>query len=93
MPVGIMGEVPITPEQYDQLNEKMNFPAEVPDGLLSHVAGPSGGGLQVVDVWESREQYDKFIESKLVPAMGEVGIEMGEPVPPTEFPIHHRYPS
>jgi hypothetical protein len=93
MAVGIMAEVPLTPEQYDQLNEKINFPAEVPDGLISHTAGPKGGGFFVVDVWESREQYDKFIEGTLMPAFAEVVGEIGEPQPPQEFQVHNRYPS
>jgi hypothetical protein len=70
----------MTPEQYDavgrQLQEAGHWP---PDGLLAHVAFGAGGGLHVSEVWESREQQERFGES-LLPILREQGIDAaGEP--------------
>ena len=93
MPVGLVIDMQgMTPEIYDALNEAMGFPSEVPDGLLSHIAGPIEGGFRVVDVWESIEDYDRFVQNKLGPAIG--GVEGGQTLAPPsvqEFKIHNRF--
>lgn len=69
-----------TTEQYDEtvrrLQQSGDFP---PDGLDYHVAFMSGGDLRVSEVWDSREQLEKFGE-RLMPLLAEVGISLeGEP--------------
>ena len=69
-----------TTEQYDEtvrrLQQSGDFP---PDGLDYHVAFMSGGDLRVSEVWDSREQLEKFGQ-RLMPLLAEVGISLeGEP--------------
>jgi heme-degrading monooxygenase HmoA len=46
-------------------------------------------GMYVVDVWESQEDFDAFVESRLQPAFGAVG---GIPEPQdTTFDVHNSY--
>lgn len=44
------------------------------EGLLVHIAGQSGNGFRVVDVWESEDAMRRFGE-KLMPVLKEIGIE------------------
>jgi uncharacterized protein YeaC (DUF1315 family) len=82
----------MTPEIYDALNEAMNFPAETPDGLLSHTAAPTENGMQIVDVWESREHNERFLQEKLGPAFAQVdGTDAIPPPSPTELEVHNRF--
>ena len=32
------------------------------EGFLLHIAGFTGRGFRLFEVWETREQYDRFIE-------------------------------
>ena len=80
MAVGMLlaGEA-VTADSYRQVTERMfgNFPMRTdqsPDGLLLHTAGGSEGGFYVYDVWESREHFDRFVQSKLGPALGELDL-------------------
>jgi hypothetical protein len=61
---------------------------EAPKGLIVHSAGEGDQGYYVYDIWESREAFERFMEEKLGPALGEV---MGGPPPdggaPQYFPI------
>ena len=60
-----------------------------PKGILSHVAGASNEGFCVVDVWESQQDFDAFMKSRLKPAFDAVG---GLPQPRvTTFEIHNSY--
>jgi hypothetical protein len=71
----------MTQEAYEQVVRKvtggksrLESPDDWPvDGLIFHTAGQAASGFRVVDVWESQEKLDRFVE-QLRPALGEVGI-------------------
>jgi hypothetical protein len=80
-----------TLEQYDQVAfEKMGFRSggkHLP-GCLFHWVAKTDDGIRVIDVWESREQFDRFAEEQIGPYAEEVGF----PNPPeTTFYDVHNY--
>jgi hypothetical protein len=96
MAVMLMGKVPgLDADTYDAINKEMGFPDQnKPDGLISHTAAQADGGMEIVDVWESREKFDSFMESMLMPAMGKVGIPIPDnPQPPDQYEVHFRWSS
>ena len=68
----------VTPEQYERSREVVNWEGDLPDGAILHIAGFDDNGIRVTDVWESAEQFQDFVESRLMPGVQEVGIQ-GEP--------------
>lgn len=45
-----------------------------PAGLVAHFGAPGeGGGWQVIDVWESEEQFRRFLEESVIPAAKAIG--------------------
>ena len=79
-------------DKYDAVQKELGLDkptSQWPDGLVSHVAGPSGRDWCVVDVYQSQAHFDKFLASHLGPAMAKVG---GIPQPDvTPFEVHNRY--
>jgi len=72
-----------TLDQYDEVDAK--FP-ESPEGAKLHVAGAADGRLYVVEIWESREQVERYMQSGVGTAIEEAGI----PEPKVaEFEIHN----
>jgi hypothetical protein len=68
-------------QDYDAVCGLLNFPADWPDGLLAHGATEVDGRLRVVDVWESREKFDRFAAERLGPANAQgMGDRAQEPV-------------
>jgi len=70
----------LTSEQYNNVGKKLeesgNWP---PEGLLAHVCFGSSGDLRVSEVWESREQQEKFAQ-KLMPVLEGENVNIsGEP--------------
>ncbi|MBV9723729.1 MAG: hypothetical protein JO299_01020, partial [Gammaproteobacteria bacterium] len=61
-----------TQEQYDALHSHMDVDQNPPDGLIFHSAGPIEGGWGVIDFWQSREAFDRFVQSRLQPALEEL---------------------
>jgi heme-degrading monooxygenase HmoA len=73
-------------EDYESVNEKMfgtKRPLADMDGLIVHTAGQGPKGFCVVDVWESKEAFDDFFNSRVMPAMQELGFSMEGADPPT----------
>jgi hypothetical protein len=68
----------VTPEQYEEARDVINWEGDVPDGAALHVAGFDGDDLRVTDVWESQEQFERFVGERLMPGVKQIGIE-GEP--------------
>lgn len=73
MAVVVIQEFQATPEQYDQVTEKVDPGSNPPDGLILHTGIELGGDtMKAVDVWESEEKFHAFAESRLGPAIAEV---------------------
>src|SRR5207253_74483 len=66
-----------TLDQYDQVIQKMGFTpgGKGAPGGISHWVGKTDDGIRVVDVWESKEQYERFAQEQIGPITQEVGFE------------------
>jgi hypothetical protein len=81
MPVAVeMNFTGATLDQYDQVIEKMGLTpgGSVPPGAISHWVAKTEVGIRVVDVWESKEQFERFAQEQIGPYSREVGMD-GEP--------------
>ena len=78
-----------TAEQYDAVHAEMGVEADPPDGMIFHSAGPIKDGWGIIDFWESRAQFDAFLESRVGPAMDALGDAALPPPEVKEFPVHN----
>jgi hypothetical protein len=56
-------------EQYDAVQAQLDIEGEPVEGLIFHSAGELEGRFQVFNVWETRENFDRFVTDRLRPAM------------------------
>ena len=56
-------------EQYDAVQAQIDIEGEPVEGLIFHSAGELEGRFQVFNVWETRENFDRFRTDRLRPAM------------------------
>ena len=68
----------VTKTQYDQTLALVRWETETPGGAKFHVASFDENGLRVTDVWDSAEDFNRFVEQRLMPGVQQVGIS-GEP--------------
>jgi hypothetical protein len=64
---------------YQQVNKILGWDGTpdsevLPAGMKSHIAGESGDKLVVVEVWESQEAQQAFMDSQLGPAFAEAQV-------------------
>jgi len=69
----------VSAAQYREVNAILGIDPETgegdwPDGLTCHTGAASAGGLLVFEVWESQEAQVAFTNSRLGPALGQVGL-------------------
>jgi hypothetical protein len=93
MAVGIRQRIKgVGAEQIDALNKAIDPDGTPPDGCIFHVSGPVEGGWQVIDVWESREHFDRFAADRIAPALAAIGMPDGPPPEWEEFVVHEHFP-
>ena len=68
----------VTPEQYEEARRIVNWEGDTPDGARFHIAWFEGNDFRAVDLWDSPEQFQAFVDNRLNPGVQQVGIE-GEP--------------
>jgi hypothetical protein len=49
-----------------------------PAGLMSHVAYPSGDGVEVTDVWSTEEQGKAYLDDVVRHLIRKAGLTLGE---------------
>lgn len=56
-------------------------------GLIVHAAGPSEHGVHSLDVWESKEDSERFYNERMIPALRQMGLQGGPPVSYQEYEL------
>ena len=87
---------------YDAVNAALDL-QELPDGLLIHTAGfdHDGGVFRIFDVWQTREQGERFMKERLNPiiepmvaaAMESSDDTFAPPSRETWYELHDSMPS
>jgi hypothetical protein len=66
----------LTQQHYEKVMS--NLGTDIPKGQILHCAGFHNNGLRVTDVWETVNDFDAFVQTRLMPIVSTLGIE-GEP--------------
>ena len=68
----------VSPEQYDRARDIVKWETETPNGAIFHAAYFTNDGFRVTDVWETAEDFQNFVDQRLMPGVQQVGIT-GQP--------------
>jgi hypothetical protein len=77
----------LTTEEDAAVLEALDLEGSPPAGArIIRIAGPQGGGRRIRGIWDSDTDYERFRDSKLVPALRGLGraLEVIEAWPATE---------
>ncbi len=81
-----------TLDQYDQLTAKLGGTPggrDIDPGVLFHYIIATDEGVEITDIWTTREGFEKFSQEKLAPAVQELGLSVNPPS--IEFFEVHNY--
>jgi hypothetical protein len=80
---GVITTIPAPVEMYDALHaEWLKRVGATVDGLLVHIGRTATDGFQTLEVWQSKEHYDRANTDIVFPLMRELAGD--EPPPSTE---------
>ena len=90
MAIGLYFNPPsMTATQYDEVTRRLEAAGEgKPVGRLYHSCFGSADKLQVFDIWESQEDFDRF-GATLLPILEQMGVDPGQPM---VEPVHNLIP-
>jgi hypothetical protein len=73
----------ITKQMYESLRKEVDWEHKHPTGVIFHTAAfdDSGNNIHVADVWESKEDLNRFVNERLMPVMQESKV----PAPDVEI--------
>ena len=77
-------------EQYADLSSRVDWDSKPPDGLLSQVTAFSDKALILTQVWQSPNHVMEFMETRLLPAINEMGIRSMPRV--DQYVVHKTFP-
>jgi len=80
MPMVLIQKMPAgTPfKMLEEVTEEMDVRFNPPDGLIVHTVVEMDGRITIVDVWESKEDFEAFGEERLGPAFEQVMQRLGQ---------------
>jgi hypothetical protein len=60
-----------TKDMYENARKEVNWEGNHPSGVIFHAASfdSSGNNIHVADIWESEDQWNNFLNTRLMPYM------------------------
>ena len=89
MAVALFLRLPMTPSAYDRLTASLELDVSPPIGEILHAAAETPDGIEVCEVWQTREAAEGFLHGVLQPRLGEFGVR--EAVEHAIFPLHNLF--
>ena len=87
MAVVVIQEFEATRDEYEQVDAKIGDAP--PAGLILHTVSDLGGDKwKLVDVWESAENFQTFVQDQLIPAIAEVNPDAPQAPEPEIREVH-----
>ena len=91
MPVVFVQEFDVEPggdrstTNYDAVSARLDVEANPPPGGIVHTAGfdEETGVFRTLDVWESREHAQRFLDERLMPIVQELLADRADAPPPS----------
>lgn len=84
MPYALEYEVPADAAFYNRVKEGVG--EERPHGLLAHIVTETPRGLRHLGVWDTKQDWDRFREERVEPALEKALAEVGRPGRPPQPP-------
>ena len=74
---------------YDAVSERLQASDPSPQGLLVHTAGFTGNGFRIFEVWESRGDFERFMNDTLMPIVQDIAPDDNRQPEMTVYELHN----
>jgi hypothetical protein len=77
----------LTASEYRAVMDELGVEQRPEGGIYLHLTTPTDFGYRIVEIWDEKENFDRFVEHRLVPANEAVGIDRATEI--TVTPLHN----
>ena len=77
----------LTADEYRTIMDELGVEARPEGGIYLHLTTPADFGFRVVEIWDKKEGFDRFVQQRLAPAAEEVGLQRQMAI--TVTPLHN----
>jgi hypothetical protein len=77
----------LTPEEYRAILDEMGVENRPAAGIFLHLTMPTEFGYRIVEIWDSKEGFEDFLEKRLGPASKAIGLNRKTEI--TITPLHN----
>ena len=75
--------------RYDRMMFELDLDVNPPAGAILHIASEGTGGINVCELWQTREAAESFVERRLRDAVSAQGVK--EPLSYRIEPLHNLF--
>ena len=77
----------LTPEEYRAVLDEMGVETRPAAGIFLHLTTTTDFGYRIVEIWDSKEGFEEFLEKRLGPASKAIGLDRKTDISIT--PLHN----
>jgi hypothetical protein len=77
----------LTAPEYRAVMDELGVEERAEPGIYLHLATPLESGFRIVEIWDHKEGFDRFLEARLTPAGEAVGVQRETAI--TVEPLHN----
>jgi hypothetical protein len=77
----------LTPEEYRAVLDEMGVETQPAAGIFLHLTTTTFFGYRIVEIWDSKEGFEEFLEKRLAPASKAIGLDRKTDISIT--PLHN----
>jgi hypothetical protein len=79
----------LTAPEYRAVMDELGVEQRPEGGIYLHLTTPTDVGYRVVEIWDTKENFDRFVERRLAPANEAIGVERATEI--TVTPLHNLF--
>ena len=76
-----------TAPEYRAVMDELGVERRPEGGIYLHLTTPTDFGYRIVEIWDQKENFDRFVERRLAPANEAIGVDRATEI--TVTPLHN----
>jgi hypothetical protein len=79
----------LTASEYRTVMNELGVERRPEGGIYLHLTTPTDFGYRIVEIWDEKENFDRFVERRLAPANEAIGLDRSTEI--TVTPLHNLF--
>jgi hypothetical protein len=77
----------LTAAEYRAVLDELGVEENPEEGIYVHLTTPTDFGFRILEIWDAKEGFDRFVEERMFPAAEAVGMQRETVI--TTTPLHN----